>query len=96
LDNAIEKELLQRLKQGTYGEMYKFSDKTIDTAAQRMEEDGEEVEWIDDDEEEDEVEYELEHDVEDQRQFVEDFNETDEDDDEDGGTGREANDIEDL
>jgi hypothetical protein len=74
--------------------MYKFSDKTIDTAAQRMEEDGEEVEWIDDEEEE--IEYELEHDREDQRKFVEDFDETDEDDDEDGGAGREANDIEDL
>jgi len=90
LDNAIEKELLERLKRGTYGEMYKFSDKSIDNVARRMDEDEEEEM-----EDEEEIEYEVEKN--DERQFVEDFEESDEEEDgEEEGKGRAEMDIEDF
>ncbi|XP_034119165.1 protein MAK16 homolog [Drosophila albomicans] len=96
IDNHIEKELLARLKNGTYKDIYNFSQTAFNKALEAEHVDGEEE---DEDEEEDELEREME--VEDGEAAelrkalndTEEYVEADSDDDDDDDDDEEDEDI---
>lgn len=80
LENVIERELVERLQKGVYGDIYNLPQKVFDSVLQKHgqedqleeeTEDEEEVEYVE--EEEEELQYEEEDEEEAEHEFVEDF-----------------------